>query len=118
MHSIADANGPVFVSMPADKCFGYTFGATAADGKSVASATALGKTMILQDCGPRVIGFVNTARHNSPHPFFIVLTQDRSKIIAGQWALEHAIAKAIGPIFVSALDEKWKMGYTLGAKGD
>jgi MFS family permease len=57
-HSIANAIGPVFVSILAEKTFGYTFGAEEANGKSVASATALGKAMTCTICIPWIVTFL------------------------------------------------------------
>jgi len=56
-NSIANAIGPIFVAVLAEKCFGYSFGEVDADGKSLHSATALGKAMTATICIPWVICF-------------------------------------------------------------
>ncbi|CAE8734065.1 unnamed protein product [Polarella glacialis] len=56
-NSIANAIGPIFVAVLAERCFGYTFGKVDADGKSLHSATALVKAMTATICIPWVICF-------------------------------------------------------------
>ncbi|CAE8617838.1 unnamed protein product [Polarella glacialis] len=55
--SIANAIGPIFVAVLAEKCFGYTFGKVDASGKSLHAATALGKAMTATICIPWLICF-------------------------------------------------------------
>eukprot|EP00933_Yihiella_yeosuensis_P059215 TRINITY_DN601_c0_g1_i4.p1 TRINITY_DN601_c0_g1~~TRINITY_DN601_c0_g1_i4.p1 ORF type:complete len:526 (+),score=108.53 TRINITY_DN601_c0_g1_i4:87-1664(+) len=54
-NSIANAIGPVFVSLLAEKCFGYEFGEEEKKGKSIHSAEALGKAMTVTICIPWLI---------------------------------------------------------------
>ncbi|CAE8610935.1 unnamed protein product [Polarella glacialis] len=56
-NSIAHAIGPIFVAVLAEKCFDYTFGEVDASGKSLHSATALGKAMTATICIPWLVYF-------------------------------------------------------------
>eukprot|EP00931_Biecheleriopsis_adriatica_P056761 TRINITY_DN3365_c0_g1_i3.p1 TRINITY_DN3365_c0_g1~~TRINITY_DN3365_c0_g1_i3.p1 ORF type:complete len:500 (+),score=99.49 TRINITY_DN3365_c0_g1_i3:47-1546(+) len=54
-NSIANAIGPIFVSFLAETVFGYKFGEEEKSGKSLESATALGKAMTVTICVPWLV---------------------------------------------------------------
>merc|ERR1712190_112842 len=56
-NSIANAIGPIVVSLLAEKAFGYKFGRDDNSGKDIPSAEALGKAMTATICVPWMVCF-------------------------------------------------------------
>jgi len=92
-NSIANAIGPIFVSVLAEKYFGYKFGAKEASGVSLESATALGKAMTLTMCFPWAVTFLAYSFLHWSYPRDMRRKAARAKLAAETEAQSRAESK-------------------------
>ncbi|CAJ1361359.1 unnamed protein product [Effrenium voratum] len=77
--SLATAIGPLFVSILADRIFGYKFGEEEKSGQSIEAATALGKAMAVAICLPWTLTLLAYTLMHWSYPRDMRLLNERRK---------------------------------------